>query len=200
MPTNKRGHPPDPRIATRIRFALNSNEMSQKTLAEMLGVSDSAVSQILGGHTRPLDDTVRRIAEGLGEDFDYLMGYKDRGSIGTGRVIGHILSKSTPEELELLEAIPEEAYHEMMGELALKYAKSRRRRGKTTKKVLMWLLAIFAGFTALDAIDDTFHRAGVAVFHNNAHGDGPRHVAHPNPDEADLPHTIPPATHRLGAR
>jgi transcriptional regulator with XRE-family HTH domain len=128
MALKRRKHPPDPRIRTRIKAAMERHGMNQVELAEMLGLTQASVSLFLAGHTRPKDDTVRRIADGLGEDFDYLMGYKNTGSKGTGRIIGHILGKSTPEELELLRDIPDDDYHEMMGELALKYRKRKRKR------------------------------------------------------------------------
>ena len=171
--------------------------MNQIELAEMLGLSQASVSLFLGGHTRPKDDTVRRIADGLGEDFDYLMGYKDTGTKGTGRIIGHILGKYTPEELELLRDTPAEEAHARMGEWALI---ERKRKRKKPRSRLVILLLIGLGLAALDALDDTFHRAGVAIFHDNAHGDGPRHVAHPNPSEANLPHITPSGVLRLGAR
>ena len=175
---------------------MDRHEMNQIALAEMLGLSQASVSLFLGGHTRPKDDTVRRIADGLGEDFNYLMGYKDTGTRGTGKILDHILVKSTPEELELLRDVPDDAYHEMMGELALKYRRRTRKKPRTT----LILLLIGLGLAALDAIDDTFHRAGMAIFHDNAHGDGPLHAAHPNPGEANLPHPIISSAHRGGAR
>jgi transcriptional regulator with XRE-family HTH domain len=176
---------------------MDRHEMNQVELAEMLGLTQASVSLFLAGHTRPKDDTVRRIAEGLGEDFDYLMGYKDTGSKGTGRIVGHILGKSTPEELELLRDIPDDDYHKMMGELALKY---RGRRRKKPRSPLLILLLIGLGLAALDAIDDTFHRAGVAIFHDNAHGFGHPHVAHLNPVGADSPQTTPSGGNRRSAR
>lgn len=119
--------------------------MNQTALAEMLAFSDSAVSQILAGETRPLDETVRRIAEGLGEDFDYLIGYSDVGTVGTGKIIGRILSISKPEELAFLEELDDEAYHRMMGEFALKYAKEKR-GGK--KKALRTTILCVLGLPA----------------------------------------------------
>lgn len=184
MALKRRTHPPDPRIRTRIRVAMEWHEMSQNDLAEMLGITPASVSLFLRGHTRPKDDTVRRIAEGLGEDFDYLMGYKDTGTVGTGRVVGRILSKSTPEELALLEEIPKDLYHELMGELALKYAKKKRTKGKTTIVCLGLLFALTATSVLSRAWEDYDHHA----HHDCAHHDCAHHALADRHPEGTTPH------------
>jgi transcriptional regulator with XRE-family HTH domain len=164
MAIRRRKHPPDPRIRTRIRAAMKSYDMNQNDLADMLGLSAASVSLFLSGQTRPRDDTVRRIADGLGEDFDFLMGYKDTATKGRGRTIGHILGKSTAEELDLLEEIPEDAYHEMMGELALKYRKRKRKKPKTTLISLILLTGIVATALGTASFEHWHHDVDPILF------------------------------------
>lgn len=56
-----------------VQKAMVRGGMSQKTLAERLGVSTARVSQILSDHGRNLTlKTLGRIAHALGEDFEFV--------------------------------------------------------------------------------------------------------------------------------
>jgi transcriptional regulator with XRE-family HTH domain len=175
---------------------MDRHEMNQVELAEMLGLTQASVSLFLGGHTRPKDDTVRRISEGLGEDFDYLMGYKDTGAKGTGRIVGHILGKSTPEELELLRDIPDGDYHEMMGELALKYRKRKRKKPRTSFVCLGLILAIATTATLMGVFEHRMHRVQPVIFMDTV----PGAATHICPAGAHLPHITHSDAHLRGAR
>lgn len=130
----RRKHPPNPKIRSRIRKALDWHGMNQAGLAEMLGLSAASVSLFLNGHTQPADDTVRKIAEGLGEEFEFLMGYTDKAKRGMGGAVGAIIDKATPDELAMLRDLSDADFHEAMGKIAL--GRSRRKSGKGGKAIL----------------------------------------------------------------
>ena len=165
MSIKRRAHPPNPKIATRIRAALEASEMSQNDLASVLGFSAASVSLFINGHTQPRDDTVRRIAEILGEDFNFLMGYADSGAKGLGKTVDRILTKATPDELALLEDLDEDDFHKLMGQAALKQA-ARKKRRKRRGAVAACCLAALVGLGATISISG-HHRDhhGVAWTH-----------------------------------
>jgi transcriptional regulator with XRE-family HTH domain len=121
---------------------MDRHEMTAADLARAVGCSSATVSYLLNGHSVPHDGTMQKIARCLGEDFDFIMGYTDVGSKGTGKVIGHILAKYTPEELELLRDTPESEIRTKMGEWAL--SERKRQRKKPGRKFLIGLV-ILAG-------------------------------------------------------
>ena len=147
MATRRRKHPPNPKIRRRIRAVLEWHDMSQTELAEMLDLTPASVSQFLSGVTKPHDETVRQIADGLGEDFEFLMGYCDRASIGLGQTVGAILDKATPEELDFLQEIDAGDFHDFMGEAALRY--KRRRRARKAGKATLGCVAAVVGSASL---------------------------------------------------
>ena len=151
MATNRRKHPPNPKIATRIRAALDWHGMTQADCAAMVDVEPSAVSQILSGAVRPRDDTVRRIADGLGEDFDFLMGYEDTGTTGVGGAVEAILKKATPDELALLGDLSAGDFHRAMGAAAIKHT-GRKRRRKSGRAILGVVLAVVAAGGILETL------------------------------------------------
>lgn len=52
-------------VATRIRWVMNEQGVSQRQLAEQIGVSSSVISRVLKNPDRSRVKTVRRIAEAL---------------------------------------------------------------------------------------------------------------------------------------
>ena len=134
MATNRREHPPNPEIARRIKSALQWHEMSQADLKRVLGYASSSISQILSGATRPSDQTVKRIADALGEDFDFLMAYKDEGSTGYGAEYGALMGKIPKDLLTLLLEMTQEELTEQAGKIALEQARKRRKSKRVAEK------------------------------------------------------------------
>lgn len=58
-------------VRNRIEMQLRLNKMSQKDLAEKLGVTDVTVSRWLSGERDPSIETLNRIAEALGTTTSY---------------------------------------------------------------------------------------------------------------------------------
>ena len=52
-------------VATRIRWVMNEQGVSQRQLAEQIGVSSSVISRVLKNPDRSKVETIRRIAEAL---------------------------------------------------------------------------------------------------------------------------------------
>ena len=158
MPIQRRAHPPNPKIALRIKAVMELHEINQVELAEILGLAQPSVSLFLAGLTQPRDETVRRFAELFDEDYDFLMGYTDRGAKGLG-TIDRLLIGADSDELAFLKDMSDEEFHEMMGQAALKRRKRKRRGGRAAAICLAVLVACGAA-------------AGVFEHHHHVHVDG----------------------------
>ena len=59
---------------TRISTLLKEKNMTQKQLAKLTGVTESALSHYVKGDRTPRSDVLSRIAKALGTTTDYLLG------------------------------------------------------------------------------------------------------------------------------
>ena len=66
-------------IGKRISESLAKRGMTQKELAERLGVSDGALSRYISGEREPKPGMVANIATALGTTSDYLLGIEGDG-------------------------------------------------------------------------------------------------------------------------
>jgi len=64
-------------IGTRIKAARDKIEISQKKLAENVGISPAAINQFEKGEKKPSSEVLARIANELGVSNDYLLGASD---------------------------------------------------------------------------------------------------------------------------
>jgi transcriptional regulator with XRE-family HTH domain len=62
-------------LAAEIRLQMESQHINQAEVAEMCGITQSAVSQILSGGRRPNIDTFCRICDGFGLTPNDMLGY-----------------------------------------------------------------------------------------------------------------------------
>lgn len=61
-------------FSTRLAKLMELNELSQKELASLTGVTESAMSYYLKGERTPRSDVLTRIAKSLNTTTDYLLG------------------------------------------------------------------------------------------------------------------------------
>ncbi|MBD5632169.1 MAG: helix-turn-helix transcriptional regulator [Clostridia bacterium] len=61
----------------RIAIAIKQSRYSQKQLAEMLGISESNITNWKNGENLPSVETLYKLCEILDESADYLLGLKD---------------------------------------------------------------------------------------------------------------------------
>jgi transcriptional regulator with XRE-family HTH domain len=149
---------------------MDRREMNAADLARAIGGSSATVSYLLNGHSVPHDDTMQKIARCLGEDFDFIMGYADTGSKGTGQVIGHLLGKYTPEELELLRDTPAKEAHARMGQWALDDLKRKRKKPKTTLISLAILVGIAVTVLGMASFEHWIHAVDPILFSRTPSG------------------------------
>lgn len=131
--SKKRKIPPNPQVAKRILGALDHHGMTQKELARCVGVTAPAISQIVTGSVMPMDETVVKIAEVLGEDFEFLMARVEKGTRGYGKVFGELMSRFTADETQHLLELTEDELHSMVAQHALAYAAKQRKVVRDSK-------------------------------------------------------------------
>ena len=61
-------------FGTRLSKLMELNELSQKELASLTGVTESAISYYINGERTPRSDVLARIAKALNTTTDYLLG------------------------------------------------------------------------------------------------------------------------------
>jgi transcriptional regulator with XRE-family HTH domain len=72
-------------IGTRIRAARRDRNLTQDELAEIVGVSRSAVAQWETGRTGQITGNLTRIADALGVNVEYLVHGEDKRAMGEAR-------------------------------------------------------------------------------------------------------------------
>lgn len=98
-------------IGKRIEKVLEKNNISQRELANRIGVDESIVSRIINGDRNPKADVLANIATALHTTSDYLLGIEneDFDSSKVIRLIARNSSKmSDLEKKELINALFEE--------------------------------------------------------------------------------------------
>ena len=98
-------------IGKRIEKVLEKNSISQRELANRIGVDESIVSRIISGDRKPKADILANIATALHTTSDYLLGIENEefDSSKIIRVIARNSSKmSDTEKKELINALFEE--------------------------------------------------------------------------------------------
>ena len=98
-------------IGNRIEKALEKNNISQRELANRIGVDESIVSRIISGDRAPKAEVLANIATALHTTSDYLLGIEkeDFDSSKIIRLIARNSSKmSDLEKKELINALFEE--------------------------------------------------------------------------------------------
>lgn len=98
-------------IGKRIEKILEKNNISQRELANRIGVDESIVSRIINGDRNPKTDVLANIATALHTTSDYLLGIEneDFDSSKIIRLIARNSSKmSDTEKKELINALFEE--------------------------------------------------------------------------------------------
>jgi transcriptional regulator with XRE-family HTH domain len=68
-------------IGERIKAKREQNGVTQKGLAEKVGITPSAINQFEKGEKKPSSPVLARIAEELGVSTDYLFGASEEGDI-----------------------------------------------------------------------------------------------------------------------
>ncbi len=94
-------------FSERITALMNSQNLSQKELAQKAGVTESAMSYYIQGSRVPRSDVLTRIAKALGTTTDYLLGSSDLMQ-NTEKELLYLqrnLGKLNPEELKKAENI-----------------------------------------------------------------------------------------------
>ena len=98
-------------IGKRIEKALEKNSMSQRDLANRIGIDESIVSRIIKGDRTPKSDVLANIATTLHTTSDYLLGIESEefDSAKTIRLIARNSSKmSDADKKALINALFEE--------------------------------------------------------------------------------------------
>lgn len=98
-------------IGNRIEKVLEKNNITQRELANRIGVDESIVSRIINGDRNPKADVLANIATALHTTSDYLLGIEneDFDSTKVIRLIARNSSKmSDSEKKELINALFEE--------------------------------------------------------------------------------------------
>jgi len=98
-------------IGKRIEKVLEKNSISQRELANRIGVDESIVSRIISGDRKPKADILANIATALHTTSDYLLGIENEefDSSKIIRLIARNSSKmSDTEKKELINALFEE--------------------------------------------------------------------------------------------
>ena len=98
-------------IGKRIEKALEKNGMSQRDLANRIGIDESVVSRIIKGDRTPKSDVLANIATALHTTSDYLLGIENDefDSAKTIRLIARNSSKmSDADKKALINALFEE--------------------------------------------------------------------------------------------
>ena len=98
-------------IGKRIEKALEKNGMSQRNLANRIGIDESVVSRIIKGDRTPKSDVLANIATALHTTSDYLLGIENDefDSAKTIRLIARNSSKmSDADKKALINALFEE--------------------------------------------------------------------------------------------
>lgn len=98
-------------IGKRIEKVLEKNNISQRELANRIGVDESVVSRIIKGDRKPKADILANIATALHTTSDYLLGIENEefDSSKIIRLIARNSSKmSDTEKKELINALFEE--------------------------------------------------------------------------------------------
>lgn len=109
MPTHRRSHPPDPRVAKRLAAILAYHEVKPTDLAERVGINRSSVSQWLSGETAMSDKNAHRVAGALGEDPDFVLCRKDTSASGYGAALQRLSDVLGGDTIrQLLELDPED--------------------------------------------------------------------------------------------
>ncbi len=95
----------------RLQMLLDENNMSQKELANKVGVTEVTISRYITGERKPRIDIASKIAEVLGTHTDYLMGKSDIKTPYKKTPDNQIIKDNddeielTPDEIELLKKI-----------------------------------------------------------------------------------------------
>ena len=83
----------------RILDLLNKQNMTQKELAEIIGVTESVISRYISGDREPKPNMIANIATALHTTYDYLLGLdEDYNYPKIFRIIARNSSKITKEE------------------------------------------------------------------------------------------------------
>ena len=64
-------------FSEKIVFLMNKNRLSQKELAQAVGVTESAISYYIKGTRSPRGEVVKKIAEALETTTDFLLGFNE---------------------------------------------------------------------------------------------------------------------------
>ena len=93
-------------FSSRIKAAMEKQQMSQKQLAIKANVTESAMSYYVNGERIPRSDILSRIAAALGVSTDYLLG-TDTDPVDDGQLkyLQRGLGKLNPEQLDKAEKL-----------------------------------------------------------------------------------------------
>ena len=95
-------------FSERIVVLMSSHNLSQKELAERIGVTESAMSYYVNGVRTPRSDVLTRIAKELETTTDYLLGTTDVKQSEDANELLYLqrnLGKLNPEQLKKAEKI-----------------------------------------------------------------------------------------------
>lgn len=73
-------------ISKRLSLLLEEKNMTQRKLAEVIGVSEVTISRYLNGTRNPKIEIINDIATALGVSSDYLLGRTDKKNISTHEI------------------------------------------------------------------------------------------------------------------
>ena len=99
-------------FSERVTALMNELKLSQKELAEKVGVTESAMSYYVKGVRTPRSDVLTRIAKALNTTTDYLLGTAHKSSSELN-YIQRNLGKMDKEQLERAETILKAAFNDI---------------------------------------------------------------------------------------
>ena len=120
--------PIDPEVGARIRRSRESKGMKQNELARRADIRPASLSQIESGETFPRAETLRRIADAVGESVSFLLAGRLIGKKDSyeGR-LGRLVDKLGWERIEHLERLSDEAARAMIDQHELRTIRNRRK-------------------------------------------------------------------------
>lgn len=103
-------------FSERFTALMKQNEINQKQLAQMAGVTESAMSYYVKGERTPRSDVLTRIAKALETTTDYLLGTSDTvfdSSQGSLQYLQRNLGKLDADQLKKAENILKAAFDDI---------------------------------------------------------------------------------------
>jgi len=114
MPSKRREIPPDPGVAQRIQAAVEHSGRTARSIALELELNPSSLSQWMTGTVAPSEKNLRKFAELLGEDAEWLMCKKDTADRGVGLLLSRIVQGLDPARRAYILGLPEAELRRMI--------------------------------------------------------------------------------------